>query len=282
MNIRFAASVLGACAIALVAVTQATSAEGVLDMTMLRFMTVVSGDNQTQPRMGSFIGGTASFSPLTAQVTDGNGKGIPNVQVTWTCNTSGQLVCQMAPDPTIKTITTTTDAQGKTTINQIQGHAVNAYYSVGPFTMTATYGRASAVFHLTVAPGPSIVYFAKIVSGDDQIQPIVPTTRPNGRVFPDANFSPLVVLVTDPTGKPAAGVHLTWACQGAPDACRLAEGPYTDVDTTTDAQGHATLNQVFGNGASYDVSGAFTVTTQATGIPPVTFHLRAINPPSKV
>ena len=281
MNIGLAASFLGACAVAVAAITQAACAQGALGLHEVRVVIPISGNNQSQPRTGtSPAGGMAAFDPLSVKVTDDAGKAIPNVAVTWTCVMSGNMKCQVVPEP-LNTTTTTTNAQGIATLNAIQGQSVYAYYADGPFTVTATYKAAVATFAMKVAP---LTYTSKIVSGDNQIKPVVPTARPNGRLFDEATFTPLDVVFTDSAGRPAAGMRVTWTCNGAAGACNLAEGGSNSVETTTDAQGHAMLNQMFGNAARYNQAGAFTITTQGTGLglTPLTFHLRATVAPAKI
>ena len=47
--------------------------------------------------------------------------------------------------------TTSTDAEGKSTLNKMGGDSVHVYYASGKFTMTASYGDAKVTFHLTAS-----------------------------------------------------------------------------------------------------------------------------------
>jgi hypothetical protein len=137
MNIRHAAPFLSARVFALAGVAQAATPTSFFNLPTL---TAASGNNQTQALIGSspnapgsaFTMGTATFSALSVKLSDGSGKPMPNVSVAWVCATSVQTVCQMAPNPNVKTITSTTNAQGIATLNSMQGNSLTAYYANGP------------------------------------------------------------------------------------------------------------------------------------------------------
>ncbi len=112
-------------------------------------MAIVSGNNQKVARTPTSSGiDTASFNALKVEVTAA-GKPLSGVQVTWTCAHPAQMACQSEPSGASPTVTVT-DENGVATLNKMEGKSVSAYYADGAITMTASYGKASAQFHLTV------------------------------------------------------------------------------------------------------------------------------------
>jgi hypothetical protein len=114
-------------------------------------MTILSGDGQKSPAMAQPTGiATAQFDALSV-VVKANGKPLPGVRVSWTCDPPAKMKCQAQPSAASPTITLT-DGNGVATLNKMRGKSITAYYAKAhaAIAMTASYGKASAVFHLTV------------------------------------------------------------------------------------------------------------------------------------
>lgn len=101
---------------------------------------------------------------------------------------------------------------------------------------------------------------------DDSLEPPTPTTlekiagdEQSGPVT-EALSSPLVVRVLDQTGRPIAGVSVTWAAQGG--------GSVSPETVPTDLDGHASAVRVLG-----ETVGEQTTTAAVNGLQgsPVTF-----------
>jgi hypothetical protein len=159
------------------------------------------------------------------------------------------------------------------------GNSVHVYYASGKFTMTASYGDAKVTFHLTaqdMAPPPPPVPGAvmKLISGDKQQVARAADGIPGGT----AKFDPLVVRVIDASGKPIAGVRVTWVAQSPQGmACQSEPSGAAPTTTSTDAEGKSTLNKMGGNSVHvYYASGKFTMTA-SYGDAKVTFHLAALD-----
>ncbi|MFI5350011.1 MAG: hypothetical protein ACHQ2Z_10740 [Elusimicrobiota bacterium] len=244
-------------------------------------MTAVSGDAQTASRLptGSAID-TAGFGPLSVKLTN-NGQPLAGVQVTWSCAHPAAMACQSEPSGA-SPIVTTTDGNGVSVLNKMGGKSVSAYYADGAITMTATYGKASAAFHLTVAP-PSASSLATLNvltlgNGNNQVVKRGGSDIPGGK----ANFGPLSVTFKNAAGKPIAGARVNFLCQTPNQgmACQLSPAGDASALANTDANGVATLNQMGGNSVTvYYASGKFTIQAAADGAKPVSFSLEAQDAP---
>ena len=245
-------------------------------------MTLVSGDNQNAARMPTASAiDTAEFAPLSVKVTN-NGQPVPNVQITWTCAHPGAMACQSEPSGA-SPIVTTTDGNGVSVLNKMGGKSVSAYYADGAITMTATYGKASTAFHLTVAPAPAsaaaTLSVLTVGAGNNQIVKRGGSDIPGGK----ANFGPLSVTLKNAAGKPVSGARVNFLCQTSNPAmaCQLSPAGGGGVPVTTDANGVATLNQMGGNSITvYYASGKFTVQAAADGAKAASFSLEAQDAPA--
>jgi hypothetical protein len=123
----------------------------------------------------------------------------------------------------------------------------------GPFSVTASVGYLSTVFHMTNQPGPAADI--KVLGGDSQ------DTRTGS-----AYSRPLQVLVTDSHGNPVGGAPVTFT---AP-----ASGPSAAFDASatvlTGATGIATGPVLIGN----DIPGSFVIIASIQGLASsASFHL---------
>ncbi len=262
----------------LVAVVATTTANPGTAQTMTR----ISGDNQQVARAGYEIpGGRARFEPLVVQVVDDSGKPIARAPVTWVAQAPRGMACQL--DPAGHGLArTVTDADGKATLNQMSGKSVYVYYASGKFRVTALHGDASVTFHLTaldMAPPPPPVPGAvmTLVSGDKQR--VARVARVANRIpGGTARFQPLVVRLTDASGKPIPGARVTWVAtcpQGT--VCQSEPSGASPTTTPTDVDGKSTLNKMGGDSVHvYYGSGKFSMTA-SYGDARVTFHLAALD-----
>ena len=125
--------------------------------------------------------------------------------------------------------------------------------------------RSWAVAALFAASGLSC-------GGDDTLEPPTPTTLeklsgdeqtgPVSEALPD----PLVVRVLDQTGRPIAGVSVTWVAQGG--------GSVSPETVPTDAAGLASVVRVLG-----ETAGEQTTTAEVSGLQgsPATFTSTAVD-----
>ena len=113
----------------------------------------------------------------------------------------------------------------------------------------------------------------KRISGDKQEVARAGYDIPGGR----AKFDPLVVRLIDASGKPIAGVRVTWVAQSPQGmACQSEPSSAAPTTTATDAEGKSTLNKMGGDSVHvYYASGKFTMTA-SYGDAKVTFHLTAL------
>ena len=97
--------------------------------------------------------------------------------------------------------------------------------------------------------------------------------------IPTATYNPLVVLVKDGQGRPAAGVTVTWTINkpGAM-ACQIEPSGASPSTVQTDANGVATLNKMGGRSASIYYADGQCVVTATVGGSSVAFHLNAVPP----
>ncbi|MCC7499950.1 MAG: hypothetical protein IT160_20390 [Bryobacterales bacterium] len=180
---------------------------------------------------------------LGIQVTDAGGNKIQGVPLQWTVVTAGTV--------TLTNAFTQTNADG-------QGFATPTLGSIpGPAQVKVTAGSGdnaiSFTFTLTVNVQLGGLQY---VSGNDQ------------KALLGTNFlNPLVVQVTDTSGKPVQSVTVNWAITSGVGSLNTP-GP-----TTTDANGNALVNVTAGSTAGPIVITAATGTLQA-----VSFTLTAIPP----
>ncbi len=240
-------------------------------------LSIIGSPTQAQVRVGTQpAGGSASFAPLSVLLLDGSGKPVPNVPVTFTCRAPAQMACQLEPsDASHGTLNVTTNAAGVAVLDQMGGKALSSYYADGSFTVTASFASASVTFNLAVVgkpastPSPNVV---AIVSGNNQSAARTGSTVPGGV----ATFAPLEVLVSDTAGKPVSDARVDWVCAGASAAqeCQLTTAGASSASSTTDAAGHAILNQMGGKSAcTYYANGPATVTASGPTTTSVFFTL---------
>jgi adhesin/invasin len=195
-------------------------------------LAMVSGGEQTA------AAGTALPDPLIVSVTDAFGNPVSGAAVTWAAVGGGSV---SAP-------TTTTDAQGRTSVTRVLGPAAGVQSTTASsgglagspvtFIHTATAGSASGV---------------QPVSGDGQQAP-PRTALPN----------PIVVGVTDADGNPVTGAAVTWVVTGG-------GGSVSPTTSLTDAAGHATTSWTLGTAV-----GPNTLTAVVSGVGSAQFTARAV------
>ncbi len=115
-------------------------------------LTVVSGNNQSVARTGTEVpGGIATFRPISVKVTAPDGTPVVRGQVTFQCQVSGNMACQLTPGgEDYGTVWIMTDSNGVAELNAMNG-SMNVYYAAGAFTMKVSYGSiASMTLHFTV------------------------------------------------------------------------------------------------------------------------------------
>jgi hypothetical protein len=231
----------------------------------------VSGNNQTQPLAGMALGTpTAVFAPLSVTLTDNIGNPLAGKQINWSVG-NRPIAMTVALAPGSGSATSTTDANGVATLNQMQGSSAWVSHAAGAFNIVASSGSASVTFNLTVGGSPSLS--TTIVAGNNQSVARTGTQDPGG----DANFAPLQVKVLNSNGTPASGVNVGFQVGSTPSgmACDLNPDGAKSTVVTTDANGIATLNRLYGvSVVCYYASGPFTVLASTTGgsPTPVTFN----------
>jgi hypothetical protein len=247
-------------------------------------MTIVAGDHQTAQRTGNSVpGGMASFAPLTVQIKDKTGKPIAGVKVNFMCAAGkpAGMACQMDPGGGSST-GGTTDANGQITANKMGGKSASAYYASGKMPITAAGDNTNTVtFDLTVTdapppPPPTEGATMTIVAGDNQTAARVSTSTG----IPTATYAPLVVLVKDASGKPLAGVIVSFSVGSHPNAmaCQAEPSGSGASTITTDGAGNATLNRMGGKSASIYYADGQCQIVASYGKATATFHLNASAP----
>ena len=229
---------------------------------------VVSGNNQTKLRISPPDGSLAiaHFDPITVLLTDDTGKPLSGQQVNFTTPGSAMAV-DMDPTAAVHSFMKITGNDGTATLS-----SVSAYYSDGTFTITASYGTASAVITGTVSSAYQSPYKISIYSGDNQSAVRTGTVVFGGM----AQFGPMQVKVVNAAnGTPAAGVPVGFSGTGAGGAMAVQVNPNANSTVVnTDNNGIATLNAMGGHSVTaYYAEGPATVTAQLTGGTSVTFHL---------
>jgi hypothetical protein len=114
-------------------------------------LAVHAGDGQTQARNhGAGRSAAANFAALTVQLKGPDGVPLDGQQISWSSPSHPrEMALQTEPGGGMSSITFT-DANGMSTLNRMSGFSVRAYFADGPFTLQASHGSATALFHLTV------------------------------------------------------------------------------------------------------------------------------------
>jgi hypothetical protein len=167
-------------------------------------LAIVSGNQQGQEA------GTRLPLPLVVKLSDAQGRGLSRVSVSWSVTSGGGSV-----DPA----TSVTDGEGRTSTLWVLGH------SFGSQSATARVGSLSADFTATATIDGHAI---SIVSGNNQ-------AHAPGTLLP----LPLVVKVSDGTGRGLSGVSVSWAVTGGGGTV----DPRTSV---TDSAGLASAMWVLG------------------------------------
>lgn len=189
-------------------------------------LTKASGDGQ------SATAGIALVNPLVAKVADQFGNPVAGATVTWAIASGGG---------TLSGTTTTTSAAGLAQVT----YTLDT--TPGPATVTATSGALGTVTFGATGNAPLTPAAVAKLSGDGQSAKVS-----------TALANPLVVLVIDDMGNPAAGITVTWAVTGG--------GTVSAVTTITNANGQAQVTRTLGATA-----GTSTTTATVAGLGPVTF-----------
>ncbi|GMV06629.1 MAG: hypothetical protein AMXMBFR53_29050 [Gemmatimonadota bacterium] len=137
-----------------------------------------------------------------------------------------------------------------------------------------------AVLEQRLPPGPQRLSLT-LVSGDGQAVARTAPDVPGGAAW----FAPLVVRVTDASGRPVAGASVTFSVGPHPPqmAVQIDPGTAGSVSVLSGADGAARLDRMGGRGVrAYYAEGPFTVIATAPGAPdtpPVAFGLEVVPPP---
>ncbi len=188
-------------------------------------LSITTGTNQ------SGTAGSALASPLSVRVVDENGNGASGATVSWTVGTGGG---------TLGGATSTTDPNGIATMTW------TLPTTAGRYTVTASIANGQSVTFnatATAATATSLV----LVSGNNQ------------SVAHGTATQAFVVKAVDASGKPVAGVPITWATTGG--------GTLSATSGTTDANGQAQVTLT-----TSSTAGAFTVTASSGTLTPVVFN----------
>ena len=233
-----------------------------------RTLVIVAGDRQTVARGGNQVpGGIATFGPLTVQLRNAAGQPVPNQRVNFSCGAGkpAAMACQLEPAGASSTFGMT-DANGMVTAKQMGGNSANAYYASGPMPITVTADLAAPVtFALAVLdapppPPPTAGATMQLLNGDNQTAPRLPAATG----IPTATYNPLVVLVKDGQGRPAAGVTVTWTINkpGAM-ACQIEPSGASPSTVLTDGNGVATLWNHTGRQLALETAGEWLTPNEA-------------------
>lgn len=225
-------------------------------------LTILSGDGQAMPlveRSNHEI--VAKFLPVAVVLKDPSGRPLANQTISWKC----------APKCQPESITSTTDAEGKSKSDWWGGEFSVYANAEGPLTLNATAGEATTTFQFTTLPRPAPAYKLSIVSGDKQEVAVGPY---------GALYAPFVVKLVDADGKPLAKRWVGAQCAPVGGACRLKF--YGNVNTLqTREDGTASFEQLTtpvitgAHGAIlYNGATAGTVRVVADDSNPVVFDLK--------
>ena len=230
-------------------------------------LTIVLGNNQTQPRVMTVSGDrVAYFAPLSVVFTDNIGSPYAGKQITWTAYTPNwTMMVDIPPYGGMSVsypVPTTTDSHGNITLNAVSAWTTDG--SDGSFTIVAKSDSGlSVTFNLTIG-GLGSVVSGTILAGNNQSV----ARSPNASFdVPVAIFAPLQVKVSKPDGTPAVGVRVGFVTGSNPDDIVTTTMNVDDNTVTTDRSGIATLSSV----TAYDRTGTFTVVASIEGGNQLTF-----------
>lgn len=229
-------------------------------------ITVVSGNNQTVSLAQNLSGTpTAKFAPITVKVT-ANGAPVANQQVTWSSARSVNMAVQMEPS-SADTATTTTGADGTTTLDHMEGSAFWVYFAQGGFTVTAACAGASVTMNQTVGGLAAPALHLAITEGNNQRAFRTGTEVPGGTAL----FAAMQVRLTNGAGQPIAGQRVNFITHPSSPGMAVQNDPGYFL---TDGNGYATSNSM-DNGAGvkcYYAEGPFTITVNTDNAQSVTFN----------
>lgn len=183
--------------------------------------------------------GQALAQPISVQVTDAVGNGIPDVVVTWTVLSGGGSV---------SSATSTTDASGNASVVWTVGSAAGA----NTLEASIATGATATISATAVAAGASAM---TLVSGNNQTIAIGGTT------------APMVVHIADQFGNPVANATVAWTT--------TAGGVLSAASTTTDADGNTSVTLTTGAVLPPIFPLIFTVTASSGALAPATFTITA-------
>jgi hypothetical protein len=248
--------------------TTATDLPPAADPTAGQTLTIIAGDEQTAALVMTEHGfPMATFDPVAAELRDASGGVLAGEPVAWSVGeTPGNMGVQMDPMGTSPCIVVTDD-RGVSTLDQMRGRSISAFYDHGPFKLLASHGSARAAANLFVAPPPTLK--PKFISGDNQS-----VARSGDRVTGgEAVFGPVQVLLKDTEGNAAPGVTVAFeAVEPKGMTVRLSsEGGSAEI--VSDAEGLVTLNLLDGNGmVARGASGEFKIIVTPKGTKPIISH----------
>jgi hypothetical protein len=243
-----------------------------------------AGQSVTLPRPG-----IVTFTPVTLTVVNFyDGKPVANVPIVWSCvrPAGTAFMCQLNHENPLS-VTTTTDAEGKTTLNQENGGSVT-FTGVGRFALVAQNPRMeSAVVPMiidvkppappapstptspsatTLTPPPATLEFTG-QQGNHQTLTRTGTAATGGM----ASFAPISLVVLDKGGKPAAGKPVFFNCHAPTGgSCYIGmtpiNGSFALANVVSDAQGVAKLNLRAGNSAlAWGTTGVWQIVATSGG-----------------
>jgi hypothetical protein len=203
---------------------------------------VTGGITQSAP-----IDGT--FAPFMVTVLDGGGNPVSNAVVTFTASTSSSGASGTFASNGTNTETDTSAANGVAVSSVFTANGTS-----GSYTLNVAVGTVSVNITLTNSAGAAASITA--TSGTPQNAQI-------GAMF----GAPLVAAVVDSASNPVSGVAVTFTAPATG-----ASGTFSNTQSTetvaTDVNGMASVSFT-----ANAVTGAYTVTAAAAGLPPVSFSL---------
>jgi hypothetical protein len=233
-------------------------------------LTIASGNNQIQPLAMLANGAIVAFAPLSVRLTDNIGNPLAGKQISWSANGPAAMRPQLNMYYT--SATSTTNANGIATLDQLNGNSAYALNTEGAFTIVASSGSASVTFNLSVGVPPGSAL--SVYSNDEHVTRSASYTTSSSGI-PMALFGVQEVIVSHPNGEPASGVQVGFCARGVPPGMIVQVspvGPDMAAITTTDANGVAFLDQMGGNGIQCTsdppyaaVTGSFTIAALVTG-----------------
>ncbi len=187
--------------------------------------------------------GTLLADSVIVRVTDASGRAVEDQTVTFSVTAGGGTVT-----PT----TANTNSDGRAGIRWTLGSTAGAQAGLAKVTGAGAPANLSATFSATASPAGAATI--AIVGGNNQ-------TGTAGSALTDS----LVVLVTDATGNPVAGMTVDWSASGG--------GTVSAPSVLTGADGRAAVRRTLGAAA-----GAQTTVASAAGLTgsPLTFNATAV------